>query len=190
MAGAVAWTAPVLMDSVLSPAAAQSGGGPGPGPSFSYTEDFDGVPNGTGGLHSATFEPGGLTGTPDFVVTGSNVDGVEVPFFDSGPFTGTASSDHGHRARGDRRRWVRWHSGHARAPRADVHARASATWPAPARLHGGHHRFPTDTVTPASINTLYTYTQVFTTSGRTTITIADTGTSNQGVFIGDFSVTG
>ena len=121
---------------------------------------------------------------PTSVVSGSNVDGVGVRFFDSGPFSGTREPDHGDRA--SRGRPAVGLGGIAVTPalpaltftlsfRYLARAAAPARWTSPGSP-------PTPSRRPPS-NTLYTYTQVFTTSGSTTITIADTGTSNQGVFV-------
>jgi hypothetical protein len=82
VAGAVAWTAPVVMDSVLSPAAAQSAPPP-PGPTpFDYTEDFEGVVGGgspiTSGPSYFTYGAGPLTGAPGWNVTAGSVDAIDV----------------------------------------------------------------------------------------------------------------
>ena len=75
VAGAVAWTAPVVMDSVLSPAAAQSApGGPGGPQPFDAFEDFEGVDAAQTGDYSTWSASGNVTGAPGWQVTVGSVD--------------------------------------------------------------------------------------------------------------------
>ena len=102
VAGAVAWTAPVVMDSVRSPAAAQSvpGGGGGCTPFTPYATSFAGVSNTGGGpgfpppQEFETYDSGEQLGTTGWFVgggAGANVDAVTLPGLYSAGFAGNGS---------------------------------------------------------------------------------------------------